>query len=427
MTTVCVHGLGHVGLPTAALFANEGYDVVGYDVDESVIARLREGEIRGEEPGFRAYVERALDGSFSPRGEPVPADYHLVCVPTPYDYDADRADVSAVETVAETVAGLVRPGDAVVVESTVPPGTTSGTVGPIVERSGLSVGSDVDLAYAPETILPGNILEELRHNDRIVGAVGDVATERIAGLFGDVAEGTVHPAPDPTAAEFAKLAQNAYRDLNIAFANELARLGDDYGVDAREAIGLANEHPRVDILRPGLGVGGECLPVDPLFLGQRSDADELVRCARRVNDGMPAHVARTLRDVLGEVVDRSVAVLGVAYKGGVDDARNSPGLQFARELQRLAAHEEPAAPDGGGGVDVRLHDPHVRDETLDLQPLDAALDGADAAVVATDHGAYADLDPERTGELMAGDAVVDTRAVLDAAAWREAGFTVVTV
>jgi UDP-N-acetyl-D-mannosaminuronic acid dehydrogenase len=340
--TLCVHGIGYIGLATAALFANAGHEVVGFDVDERTIERLRDRNPRTTEEDLRAFVLDALDAGFTPSDEPTAADVHMICVPTPFDTDIGKADLSYVEAVGETIAPLLRPGDLVVLESTVPPGTTADVLGPILEAgSGLTAGTDFRLAHCPETVLPGNIVHELVHNDRIVGGVDASSTDAAIALYDPVVEGTIHRAPDATTAEFVKLAQNASRDVQIAFANELSKVARDYGIDGRDAIALANVHPRVSILQPGPGVGGHCIPVDPLFLGHGSDSLDVMRAARRVNDSMPAYVVELLRERLGALKGHTVAVLGIAYKGNVDDARNSPGVQLVAALHGELTSEHP--------------------------------------------------------------------------------------
>ena len=419
---ICVHGLGYVGLATASLFANNGHDVVGYDVDTNVLDAIRDGDLSLPEEGLEEYVRTATSAGLTASEEVVSADYHLVCVPTPYN---DGADLSFVEDATAALAPSLRAGDTVVLESTVPPGTTVDTVAPLLEASGLEAGEQFHVAYTPETILPGNTVPELRGNDRIVGGIDDASTDMVYELYEAVITGTVHRAPDATTAEFIKLSQNAFRDVNIAFANELALLADDYGIEARQAIDLANTHPRVEILNPGPGVGGHCLPVDPLFLAEHSDRARLVECARRVNDSMPGHVVDKLRAELGPLTDRRIAVLGVAYKGNVDEIRNSPGLAVTHAL-RAAGMEPGRITDGGSTtVSVSVTDPHVQNPLLELTPLEQALAGADAAVVTAAHDEYRELDPERMKHLLHTNVVVDAVDVLDRSTWEEHGLTVV--
>ena len=421
---LCVHGLGYVGLATASLFANNGHDVVGYDIDSTVLENIRRNELSLPEDDLEQYVRDATESGLSVSDEVVHADAHLICVPTPYN---DGADLTAVEEAAKAIAAKLRAGDAVVVESTVPPRTTAEVVAPLLERSGLDAGDEFHLAYTPETILPGNTVPELLGNDRIVGGIDDASTELVCDMYEPAITGAIHRAPDATTAEFIKLAQNAFRDVNIAFANELALLADDYDVDVRNAITLANTHPRVDVLNPGPGVGGHCLPVDPLFLAEHSDRANLIECAREVNDSMAGHVVETLRDELGPLTDRRIAVLGVAYKGNVSEIRNSPGLAVTHALRATGVEPYRVTDGGSSTVSVKLSDPHVDDPLLDLLPVEQALAGADAAVLTAAHDEYRSLDPERVSDLLHTDVVVDAVDVLDDEKWQENGLTVLDI
>jgi UDP-N-acetyl-D-mannosaminuronic acid dehydrogenase len=378
MSEVCVHGLGYVGLPAATMMANYGHRVYGYDADPEVRSLLRAGDVHLEEPGLRAFVTQGLEsGQLEVVDEVRPADYHVVCVPTPFDEASRTADLGYVESVGRAVADHLRVQDTVVLESTVPPGTTEEVLAPILEESGLAVGEEVALAHCPETVLPGDIIAELRNNDRIVGGVDSYSS-----------------------------------------------LAADYGVDSRDAIALANGHPRVDILQPGPGVGGHCLPVDPWFLGHDSEELDLIETARRVNDGMSEFIIGILVEELGSLADRKIAILGAAYKGNVGDTRSSPGLKLARELQYADEKPTPVTADGGA-IDpptVSVHDPHVTDPTLNLDDLEAATTDADAVVVTTDHDEFERLNPATLRERMCGSTVVDTKAILRPEAWRRAGF-----
>jgi UDP-N-acetyl-D-mannosaminuronic acid dehydrogenase len=425
MSEVCVHGLGYVGLPAATMMANYGHRVYGYDADPEVRSLLRAGDVHLEEPGLRAFVTQGLEsGQLEVVDEVRPADYHVVCVPTPFDEASRTADLGYVESVGRAVADHLRVQDTVVLESTVPPGTTEEVLAPILEESGLAVGEEVALAHCPETVLPGDIIAELRNNDRIVGGVDSYSSQSAVRLYESFVDGRIRTVSSPTLAEFVKLIQNTFRDTNIALANEIARLAADYGVDSRDAIALANGHPRVDILQPGPGVGGHCLPVDPWFLGHDSEELDLIETARRVNDGMSEFVIGILVEELGSLADRKIAILGAAYKGNVGDTRSSPGLKLARELQYADEKPTPATADGGT-IDpptVSVHDPHVTDPTLNLDDLEAATTDADAVVVTTDHDEFTRLNPTALRERMCGSTVVDTKAILRPEAWRRAGF-----
>ncbi|WP_123621943.1 nucleotide sugar dehydrogenase [Halorubrum sp. CSM-61] len=426
MSTVCVHGLGYIGLPTAAMLANSGHDVRGFDVDDDLVATLRDGDVDLNEPGLSEFVGSALDdGNLRIVDEVRPAEYHLVCVPTPFDEGNRRADLEYVRAASRAVRPVLREGDTVILESTVPPGATVSQMRPILEESGLSADDEFGLAHCPETVLPGNIIAELRANDRIVGGVTPEATASSVALYESFVDGEIRATDGPTTAEFVKLIQNTARDVNIGLANEIARLAHDYGIDSREAIEMANGHPRVDILRPGPGVGGHCLPIDPWFLGDGSDELDLIEAARRVNDGMVGFVVELLRELVADLRGTRIAVLGAAYKGNVDDTRKSPGLALARELQH---GPEAVAPATDGGVSdatsVAVHDPHVADATLDLQSLGEATRDADAIVVVTDHDEFADLDPAELAGRMAEPNLVDATGMLDLDRWREVGFSV---
>jgi nucleotide sugar dehydrogenase len=423
--SICVHGLGYIGLATASLFANNGHDVVGYDVDENGRERLERGEPDVSEASLESYTRQALEGSLTVSAEPVPAEYHIVCVPTPRDRDSGGADLSYVVEATETISSLLRPDDVVVLESTVPPGTTETVVAPKLAQSGLEPGRDIGLGYVPETMLPGNAVVELETNDRIVGGFDRASAATVEPLYDDVPTGTLRTAPDATTAEFVKLVQNAYRDVNIAFANSLALLAADHDVPVREAIEMANTHPRVDILNPGPGVGGHCLPIDPHFLGDGSDETELIDTARAVNDSMPDHVVDLLRDALGELEGKTIAVLGIAYKGNVSDTRNSPGLAIGQRLGAEVAHPVSLADGGRPDIKVRFADPKVTDADVELHSVVDALAGADAAVLAAAHDEFASLDPRVVGNLLQRRVVVDPLDLLDGESWGDRGFELV--
>ena len=427
MSTICVHGLGYIGLPTAAMFANFDHKVYGYDADDAVVDELSNGGIHIEEPGLRAFVTQAIEsGNLEIVDEVTAAKYHVICVPTPFDEETKDPDLGYVEAAGEALVPVLREGDTVILESTVPPGTTVDVLQPILEETGLEAGHDFALVHCPETVLPGNIITELKQNNRILGGVNGLSTESAVRLYDTFVEGEIRTTSDPTTAEFVKLIQNTFRDTNIALANEIAKIAADYDIDSREAIDMANQHPRVDILQPGPGVGGHCLPIDPWFLDDGSDQLDLIETARSVNDGMTQFIIDILRKELDGLHDAKVAILGVAYKGDVGDTRMSPGLALAREIQQDP--EIPVAADGGSRADcepqVVIHDPHVRDDTLDLHDMESATTDADAIVIATDHSEYEDLPVADIASRMSASLVVDTKAILDQQDWTEEGFSV---
>ncbi|WP_276272977.1 nucleotide sugar dehydrogenase [Haloarcula litorea] len=425
--TICVHGLGFVGLATASLFANNDREVIGFDPDDELIGKLEFGEPEVGESDFEAYIQDALDGSLTPSRQPEPADYHLICVPTPYDDNEEQADLSYIRSSAQNISGILQEGDTVVVESTVPPGTTVEVVQPILSNMSTINGDAFGLGYTPETIMPGNTLTELRNNDRIIGGIDDRSTAAIRELYEPILGGEVHAAPDPTTAEFAKLAQNAARDVEIAYANTLSLVAAEYNIDSRSAIDLANNHPRVNILDPGPGVGGHCLPVDPLFLCDGSDETVLIETARDINNRMPRHIIRLLKREVGVLDDKTVAVLGITYKGNVSDTRNSPGLEIARLVDNRK-EATPQLTDGGrDSCSVAIHDPRATDSTLNLVSLEEAIEGADAVIFGAAHTEFADIDPSWIAEKLDGQTVIDPVNAIDESYWADNSLEVISI
>jgi UDP-N-acetyl-D-mannosaminuronic acid dehydrogenase len=411
MKKVCVLGLGYIGLPTASVLASNGFEVVGVDVSQRVVDTVNRGDIHIEEPGLQTVVRAAIQsGNLRAALEPEPADVFIIAVPTPIT-DDKRADMSYVTRAAESLAPHLRKGALVILESTSPPGTCRDLLRPILEASGLRVGDDVFLAHCPERVLPGKILKELIENDRVIGGYSRVGAERARELYGTFVEGEIF-LTDVTTAEMVKIVENTYRDVNIALANELALLCEDLGIDFWEVARYANRHPRVNVHAAGPGVGGHCISVDPWFLVEKHPEEtRLVRLARERNDGMPAHVVRVCRDLLADAPAPKVAVLGLAYKGNVDDLRESPALHVVELLH-------------AAGIATGIYDPHVRHAPYDHESLEAAINDADLLLVLTDHAEFKYLNPRQIAMAMRGRTLFDTRHLLDPADWIEAGFQV---
>lgn len=421
--TIQVIGLGYVGLPTAAMFSTQGYTVFGYDTNPERVQEIKKKAVPFEEPELEALIRAGIEsGKLQPSTEPREADAHLLCVPTPLKRDTRTVDLSHIESATRTLIPHLRSGNIVVVESTVPVGTTENVVEPILEESEFTVGEDIHLAMCPETVLPGNVIHELVHNDKIIGGNTSLAAERVGDLYRVFVKGDI-VLTDTRIAEFAKLAQNTYRDVNIGLANDLARLAEGLEVDARDAIEVANRHPRVDILQPGPGVGGHCIPIDPWFLLDPADDDagSLLRKAREVNARMPRYVAQLVLEALDQrgvnPSTAKVALLGLAYKGNVDDVRESPSIEVFEALTQAAPVRE-----------VVTTDPHVGPRPNEKVPhsvaFEEASEEADCLVLLTDHDEYEDLDPDKVRGLVRTPLVVDTRGILDRQAWEGAGFTV---
>src|SRR3989449_3961500 len=409
MANVVVIGLGYIGLPTAAMLALHGSDVHGVDISPQTLEALHNGNIPIRKKDLTAIVRDAIRTNRLRISEkPKKAEYFVLCVPTP---KKDRqADLSAVKSAAKTIAGYVGRGSTVIVESTVPPGTCSDTVRPILEKGGLQAGPDFHLAYCPERVMPGNIIREIQENDRIVGGLSPMCAERARELYATFVRGKIH-LTDLATAEFVKLAENAFRDVNIAFANELADLAEAHGVDIWEVIDLANRHPRVNILRPGPGVGGHCIPVDPLFLLSSKVRARMIPAARDTNDCRPPQVVRIARSLLRGVRNPKVAAMGVAFKGNADDIRESPAIAVIDQLQ-----EE--------GVRIAAYDPMVAHDLFSTVHLEEAIEGAVLLIDLAERREFAYIDPEMIARKVRRRFLFDTRNAVDHIKWAEASFEV---
>lgn len=411
-------GLGYIGLPTASIFATHGLDVLGVDVNREVVEILNNGDVHIEEPGLRTVVQAAIkSGRLCIGCDPEPADVFIIAVPTPINEDK-TADMRHVVSATESISPHLREGNLVILESTSPPRTTVDLVQPILERSGLKAGQDFLLAYSPERVLPGQILWELVENSRVIGGIDRASAEAGRNLYATFVQGEI-VLTDATTAEMVKLMENTYRDVNIAIANEFARLADRFRVNVWEAIEIANRHPRVEILRPGPGVGGHCISVDPWFFVETAPGlAQLIRQARLVNDGQPAYVVKRLAEALGDLQGKSFAALGVTYKANVDDMRESPAVEVIHEL--LAA-----------GATVRAYDPHIEMtpelEGVLVDSLDGAVREADGALLLVNHQEFEAIDPARLAKLMKHPFVMDTQHMLRRDAWETAGFEVVVL
>ena len=423
---ICVIGLGYIGLPTASTFATYGIQVIGVDVNRKVLDTLRNGGLHIHEPGLRTLVQAALgSGNLVIREQPEPADAFIIAVPTPF-YENKRADLSYVISAAEAVLPSLQPGNLVVLESTSPPRTTVDVVGPILERSGLKAGiaqpdTGFLLAYSPERVLPGQILRELIENARVIGGVDKASAEAGRDLYSTFVRGEII-LTDATTAEMVKLMENTYRDVNIAVANEFSSLAERFGVDVWEAIHIANLHPRVKILRPGPGVGGHCIGVDPWFLVEAApDLTSLIRTARQVNDARPGAVVDLICRALqvGTVEGlkgKRIAALGLSYKPDVDDLRESPAVEVAHLLT-------------AAGASVRAYEPFRVDAQLPglttVPTLEQAVADADLLVLLVTHTPLKEIDPLEMAKLTPARRVVDTVDGWPPKPWLAAGFQVI--
>ncbi len=420
MKTICILGLGYIGLPTASMFATHGFHVIGVDIRQQVVDTLNNGDVHIQEPGLKTLVQAALhSGNLIVRAQPEHADVFIIAVPTPFVHangnqdEVKHADLSYVQAAAESIAACLAPGNLVVLESTSPPGTTADTVVPILARSGFEIGKEIFVAYCPERVLPGQILRELVSNDRVMGGINRASAEMARELYRAFVEGEIL-LTDATTAEMVKLMENTFRDVNIALANEFARVAEHLGINVWEAIEIANHHPRVKILKPGPGVGGHCIAVDPWFIAEAApDVTPLIQTARRVNDAMPGHVVELVKQAVSGIEQPVIACLGLTYKADVDDTRESPAMEVV-ELLCTA------------GLNVRAFDPNVTATVIPSQVhcLDDALRDADALVVLVGHREFKEMDSAFDISLVRGRLVLDVCNVLKVEEWERAGFSV---
>lgn len=408
MKKICVLGLGYIGLPTALLLASSGFEVIGVDINKKIVENLKNGALPFFEPGLEELFAKAHE-NFEAKEKIEPADIYLIAVPTPLDKYVEVPDMKYVKSALESIISVLEPGSLVILESTVPVGTCERFVIPILEKSGLKTG-EFHLAYCPERAIPGRTLYEMVNNDRIIGGIDQISAEMTKKIYSSFVKGNIY-LTDVRTAEFVKLIENAYRDVNIAFANEIAQIAEELGINVWEAIELANKHPRVNILRPGPGVGGHCIPVDPFFLVSNSLRSRLIPLAREINDSMPNYILQIVRSLLKGIKDPIITVFGVAYKGNVDDTRETPALKFIK----LAENE---------GYRVKCYDPYVREFDYEILELDEAVKDSDCIVIIADHDAFKDVDLKKIAKLMRNRNLVDTRNLLDHEKWRKVGFKV---
>ncbi len=419
--TIAVVGLGYVGLPTAVAFADLGFSVLGIDLDVRRVEAVQQGKNPLPELGLEEGIARATkSGHLRASTDPADAgamDVVLLIVPTPVRADK-QPDLSYVESASAAVATVARPGQLIVLESTTYPGCTEDVVCTALRGVGLEPGTDVGVAYCPERYNPGDTEHTLDQVARVVGAINPAWAQVSAALYGTLNGNKIHVARDLRTAEASKVIENVQRDLNIALANELALICERLQIDVHEVIDAAATKWNFVPYRPGPGVGGHCLPVDPYYLTwaahQAGIESKVILAGRAVNDGMPQHVVDRLAAAIGPLPGKEVAVLGLAYKAGTGDARESPSMDVVKGL--IAA-----------GAVVRPHDPHVSNEDilrhcgLNALSLDAALDGADAALLLTDHAEYKSISPDTLASALAGNVVFDTRRMWDQASLEAVG------
>jgi len=395
--SICVIGLGYIGLPTASLLGTKGYKVTGVDVSEDVVNTINQGNIHIVEPDLDILVKSAVNsGNLKASLTPVNADIFIIAVPTPFKAN-HVPDLSYVEQAAKAIAPFIEPGNLVILESTSPVGTTEEHVAKILEEAGHNVDKDIFVAHCPERVLPGRILIELVQNDRIIGGINDASTKKATEFYKEFVSGNVLETNAKTA-ELSKLTENSFRDVNIAFANELSLICDKENIDVWELIALANHHPRVNILQPGPGVGGHCIAVDPWFIVDRNpEQARLIRAAREVNDSKPDWVISKVKEKAERFKKPTIACLGLAFKADIDDLRESPSAEIVNKLSALNI------------ANIIVCEPNIKTHpTFELRDFEAAIEEADIILVLVDHSPFKVLSAAKLSEKI----VIDTRGIV---------------
>ncbi len=395
-----VIGLGYIGLPTALMFAAHGVEVVGTDYNKGLVDTLASGRTTFEEEGLLELFQAAAEKGIKFSHEYMSTELYIIAVPTPYDKTSKKVDADYVVEAVKNVLSVCPKGAVIVIESTVSPGTINRYVRPIIEAGGFEIGKDIHLAHAPERIIPGNMVYELKHNSRTIGADSREVGERVKALYESFCEGEI-VVTDIRTAEMTKVVENTFRDINIAFANELAKICRSDNMDVYEIIRIANKHPRVNILSPGPGVGGHCISVDPWFLvGDYPGLTNIILTARKINDGMPQFVLERIHDIMKEKgmtdVGR-VGLYGLTYKENVDDTRESPTLQLLDSMERHLCKGQ-----------IKVYDPYIGCDMVPNQyhDMDSFLDAVDFVVLMVGHDEI-----KENMDRLRGKVVLDTRHI----------------
>ncbi|WP_455599360.1 nucleotide sugar dehydrogenase [Cloacibacillus sp.] len=394
-----VIGLGYIGLPTALMLASHGMEVIGTDYNKELVTQLNTGHTTFEERGLDELFKAAVNVGIKFSHEYQKTDIYIVAVPTPYDKRSKKLDARYVVMAVKEIMKVCPKGATVVLESTVSPGTVEKYIRPIVEKSGFVTGRDIHLAHAPERIIPGNMVYELKHNARTVGADDVKIAEKVKKIYASFCEGEI-VTTDIRTAEMTKVVENTFRDINIAYANELAKICRSDNMDVYEIIRIANKHPRVNVLSPGPGVGGHCISVDPWFLvGDYPGLANIILAARKINDSMPEFVLERIHDIMRETglndVSR-VGLYGLTYKEDVDDIRESPTLQMLDCMKKHLASG------------IKIYDPWVKRDVVANQyhEFEAFLRDVDMVVILVGHSEI-----REKMEMLRGKIILDTRKI----------------
>ena len=410
MKSVCVLGLGYIGLPTASMLSSNGFQVYGVDINPQIVETINKGEIHIEEPGLEELVKTVTaSGNFKAYTTPQAADVYIIAVPTPVRSDK-RASLDYVEAAAKSIINLLKPGNLVILESTSPPETTKDFLVPILAKSNLKIGEELFIAYCPKKVLPGQIITELVQNQRIIGGINEKSAQMAKEVYQSFVKGEMF-LTDTVTAEMVKIMENTYRDVNIAFANELAKISHKMGVNAWDVIKLANLHPRVNIHSPGPGVGGHCISVDPWFIVEKNpDLAQLINQARTINDSMPEFTYNLIQEQTKNIPNAKITLLGLTYKPDIDDIRESPAIEIAELIEN------------NPNLRLSVYDPHVKAYGDKLSSFEDAFKDSDCIVLAVNHSEFNSIDPSIIAKLVKNKIIIDTRNAFEKELWVENGF-----
>ncbi len=410
MKKICILGMGYIGMPTACMLANNGYSVLGIDVNNEIIEKLSNGKVHIDEPDLEEIFLKAFDNKkLRVSANVEKSDVYIIAVPTPLN-NRNKANLSYVTSAANMIKDYVSKGCLVILESTSPPGTTRNIVGDIIYSANkLKAGEDYFLSFCPERVLPGKIVYELINNDRVIGGINEKSAKKAEEIYRSFVKGKIY-LTSLEVAEFVKLAENTYRDINIAFSNELAIICEKYGINIWEIIKFANMHPRVNILNPGPGVGGHCIPIDPWFILENIEMkNTIIEKARDINNRIPFRIAEEIIDILKKCKNPKVTLFGVSYKENVGDTRESPAITIYSELTKK-------------GINVAVYDPLVNDFKYPLSDLEDSLKDSDMLLLFVGHDEFRKISLKEIKNLMRNKNIFDTRNFFDKKEMVECGF-----
>jgi len=389
-----------MGLPTALLLAKADYLVNGYDIDKNKIEQLQNNQLPFQEKGLQDLFNQSKQ-NFHPSNKLKPSDAFIITVPTPLTTQKN-CDLSYAIKATESLKPVLQDNNLIILESTVPPGTTLNTVKPILDET----NKTYFLSYVSEKAIPGNTIYEMQHNHRIIGGINKKSAQLTKKIYSSFVKAPIH-LTDTTTAESVKLIENTYRDVNIALANELSLRLQKLNINPWEAIKLANHHPRVNIHHPGPGVGGHCIPIDPWFLSNNDT--KLINQSRKMNDSMPSRLLDKITPFLQHQPKPKITIFGVAYKGNIDDTRESPAIPFIKQAEKQ-------------NITISIYDPHIKRFTYPLHTLNESTKDSDCIIVLTDHDSFKEINPKEITNMRTKQ-IIDTRNILDKSKWENAGFS----